>query len=118
MASEREWTVIEALKWTAGDLESRGVATARLDAELLLADALGTTRMGLYLAHDRALSPEERASVRARLSRRRTGEPVAYILGVREFYGLPFAVDARVLVPRPETEFVVDAVLEALPEHA
>lgn len=108
---------MEALQWMARDLESRGVETARLDAEVLLADAIGTTRMGLYLAYERPLSTSERAALRSRIERRRTGEPVAYILGVREFYGLALAVDRRVLVPRPETELVVDAVLEALPEH-
>jgi len=113
-----EWTVRRALQWTAEDLATRGSTTARLDAELLLAHALGTTRLGLYLAHDRPLEPAQRSALRSHVERRRKGEPVAYILGRKEFYGLDFFVDGRVLVPRPETERLVDAVLEALPVHS
>jgi len=105
---------MEVLRWTAQDLEQRGSGSPRLDAEVLLAHVLGIDRVGLYLAHDRPLDAEERARYRRSIERRRAGEPVAYITGVKEFYSLPFAVDARVLVPRPETELLVEEALGAL----
>jgi release factor glutamine methyltransferase len=81
---------------------------ARLEAELLLAHALGLDRLKLYLALDAPIEPAELALARELFVRRSRGEPVAYLTGLREFYGRPFAVDARVLVPRPETELLVD----------
>jgi release factor glutamine methyltransferase len=93
-------------------LEDRGVASARLDAELLLAHGLGGKRIDLYTDPERPLLEEELALVRPLLAARGAGQPLAYITGEREFYSLPLLVDARVLVPRPETEVLVDAALE------
>lgn len=111
MSDEAEWTVGRVLAWAASDFRSRGFDSARLDAELLLADGLGVDRVRLFLEHERVLSAEELARYRSVIQRRRRGEPVAYILGVREFFGLPIHVDARVLVPRPDTEILVEAAL-------
>lgn len=114
MAAERSWTVKEVLQWTTSDLAARGSGSPRLDAEVLLAHALGMDRMGLYLAHDRPLDAEERQRYRKSVERRRAGEPVAYITGVKEFWSLELTVDARVLVPRPDTEVLVEEALRVI----
>lgn len=109
------WTVRTAILWTADYLGKKGADSPRTDADLLLADALGIDRLRLLLDFDKPLSPEELASYRGRIERRAAGEPLAYILGAKEFYGRDFAVDPRVLIPRPETEGLVDFALGALP---
>lgn len=106
------WTIGRVLAWAAADFRTRGLETARLDAELLLGHALGMDRIRLIVEHQRPLSPDELSRYRELIKRRRNREPIAYILGVREFYGLPIRVDARVLVPRPDTEALVEVALE------
>jgi release factor glutamine methyltransferase len=106
------------LAWTARNLAQRGIDGARLDAELLISQALGLRRIDLYVRHDQPLTAPELARIRALVERRRGFEPVAYILGQRDFYGRTFQVDPRVLIPRPETEGVVDAALRVLPPPA
>jgi release factor glutamine methyltransferase len=88
--------------------------TPALDAEVLLRHVLGLERGALYTHPERRLTPAEGAAYRALLERRRAGEPVAYLIGGREFMGLRFAVDRRVLVPRPETELLVERALALL----
>jgi release factor glutamine methyltransferase len=105
-------TLIEVLRLSTGFLAQRGSESARLDAELLTAHSLGLRRLDLYLQYDRPLREEELEPVRALLRRRATGEPVAYLLGQREFYGRSFAVTPAVLIPRPDTETLVEAALE------
>jgi len=89
-------------------LEKQGVPGARLDAELLVAHALGVDRLGLFLSLDRPLEPDEIVRGRELLMRRARREPAAYVIGKREFYGREFRVGPGVLVPRPETELLVD----------
>ncbi len=108
-------TVVEFLGVATGYLETHGSPTPRLDAELLLGNALGLRRLQLYLHHDRPLTPAEVATYRELLRRRGAGEPVAYCLGAWEFRGVELLVDARVLVPRPETEVLVELALGFLP---
>lgn len=110
--SHEPWTIRRVLGWAIDDFRSRGIDSARLDAELLLAFALGTDRLRLILDAMRPLNREELGGYRELIRRRRMGEPVAYILGQREFYGLAFHVDARVLIPRPDTEALVEVALE------
>jgi release factor glutamine methyltransferase len=105
------WTIESLLRWAMDDFRSRGIESPRLDAEVLLAKALATTRIQLIVDAKRPLSPDELARMREMVRRRRTREPVAYILGEREFYGRVFRVDRRVLVPRPDTETLVDVAL-------
>lgn len=105
------WTVIRLIRWTAEYLAGKGVETPRLDAEVLLADLLGLSRVGLYLNFDRPLQPEELAGFRERVRRRASREPVAYIIGRKEFYSLDLEVGPSVLIPRPETELLVDEAL-------
>ena len=90
----------------------------RLTAEVLLAHVLEVSRVRLYVDLDRPLEKEELATFRALIERRTAGEPTQYLTGVREFYSRPFKVDARVLIPRPETELLVEAALHALPKDA
>ncbi|MBI4600517.1 MAG: peptide chain release factor N(5)-glutamine methyltransferase [Planctomycetes bacterium] len=108
------WTVQELLQWTADYFQRLGLPSARLDAEVLLAEALGKRRIELYTGYHMLVEPEERARFRAFVERRARREPVAYITGRREFYSLSFEVSPAVLVPRPETEHVVDAALARL----
>jgi len=109
------WTVRALLTWAREWLAKKGVESPRLDAELLLASALSCSRTRLYVDFDKPLSAEELARVKPLLHRRAQREPVAYILGEREFYGRPFRVGPGVFIPRPETELLVQMVLEAIP---
>jgi release factor glutamine methyltransferase len=115
VASERPprdaWAVQRLLRWAAEDFEKRGSPTARLDAEVLLAHVLGTERIRLFVEAQRVLEEAELGAYRDVIRRRRMGEPVAYIVGRREFYGLDFVVDQRVLIPRPDTETLVEVAL-------
>jgi release factor glutamine methyltransferase len=112
--SEAPWTVRRVLGWTTQHFDKRGVDAPRLASELLLAHVLGVDRVRLYTDLDRPLAKDELAVYRALIERRVEGEPVQYLTGRRDFYGRTFQVDARVLIPRPETELLVEAVLRAL----
>jgi release factor glutamine methyltransferase len=113
-APPARWTVLEVIRWTVARFTERDLATPRLDAELLVAHALGLPRLQLYVQFDRPLLPEELAAIRALIKRRQAGESVAYLVGKKEFWGLEFAVDARVLVPRPDTETLIEVAREWL----
>jgi release factor glutamine methyltransferase len=103
------------LRLTTTFLAGHGSDTARLDGEVLIAHALGVERIDLYLQFDRPLAEPLLTSIRSLVRRRGRGEPVAYITGEREFYSRTFAVTADVLVPRPETETLIEAVLARAP---
>jgi release factor glutamine methyltransferase len=105
------WSIDAVLRWAADDFHRRGIESPRLDAELLLAHATASTRIKLVIESKRALETEELARFRQLVMRRRAREPVAYILGSREFYGRSFRVDPRVLIPRPDTETLVEVAL-------
>jgi release factor glutamine methyltransferase len=107
-------TLAEVLKGAVEYLSARGVDTPRLDAELLLARALGLMRIELYTQHDRPLTETERAQARDLVRRRGAREPLAYVLGDWDFRRLTLKTDARALVPRPETEVVVERCLALL----
>jgi release factor glutamine methyltransferase len=110
-------TLREVLAGATDYLGARGVENARIDAERLLARALGVSRIELYTQHDRPLTSEERAAARELVRRRGEREPLAYVLGDWDFRRLTLKTDARALVPRPETEVVVERCL-ALLENA
>ena len=103
------WTIIALLQRTTRYFEEQTIESPRLDAELLLAFALGIARIDLYLRHDQPLNPEELQRFRALVKRRKAREPVAYITGTKAFWDLELAVSPEVLIPRPETECVVEA---------
>jgi release factor glutamine methyltransferase len=109
---EKRWTVMELVGWTANYLQEKGFHHPRLNAELLLAGTLGLKRLDLYLQHDRPLRAEEMAEFKPRLLRRAKREPLQYIDGTAAFRHLVLRVDPRVLIPRPETERLVQAVLD------
>lgn len=111
-ANEAVWTVIKLLDWSAEYLRTKGVEDARLNAERLLAKVLQCNRVDLYLQFDRPLSPEELSAFKEYLLRRASREPLQYVLGETEFFSLPFKIRPGVLIPRPETEILVEKVLE------
>jgi len=105
------WTIARVLGWATEDFKARGLESARLDAELLLCEALATDRVKLIVEGQRPLEAAELSRYRDLIKRRRSGEPVAYILGRREFFGLQFRVDRRALIPRPDTEALLEVAL-------
>jgi release factor glutamine methyltransferase len=108
------WTALRLLTWTTDYLQKHGSDSPRLDAEVLLAHARGCERIMLYAAFDEVVPDDIRSKFRELVKHRAEGTPVAYLVGKREFYSLSFRVTPDVLIPRPETEFVVVAVLDAL----
>ena len=112
IASGDIWTIRRLLSWATEDFRQRGLGSPRLEAELLLGHALGMTRIDLILKSELAPKSSELTRFRELVRRRRAAEPTAYLLGQREFYGIPIRVDRRVLVPRPDTETLVQVALE------
>ncbi len=110
---QASWTILATLRWTADYFRTKGVSEARASAEILLAHTLSISRLDLYLRYDQPLNPEELARFKTLMVRRREGEPVAYLTGHREFWSLDIRVTPAVLIPRPETETLVAAALEA-----
>ncbi len=108
------WTLRTMIGWIQGDLEKRGFSSPRLDADLIVAHALGLPRVKLYLDLDRPLIESELTAIRGLVERRRRREPMAYLLGEREFYGHVFSVNRDVLIPRPDTEVLVERGLGLL----
>jgi len=109
-------TVVDLLGLATAYFDSRGYRTPRLDAELLLGHVLGLRRLELYLHHDRPLVPAELDAFRAVVRRRGAGEPIQYVIGSVGFRRLMLKTDRRALIPRPETEVLVELVLARLPE--
>ncbi len=105
-------TMKEILDLSAGHFNRHGLEHPRLEAELLLGHILGLERIQLYVQFDRPLEENELEQMREFIRRRARGEPLAYILGEKEFMSLPFHVDSRVLIPRPETEHLVERALQ------
>ncbi len=106
------WTILHMILWSAEYLTEKGVEAGRLDAEWLLSTALGVDRLQLYLQYDRPLSSEEREAFKPLLRRRARREPLQYIIGRAAFRQLELKTDPRVLIPRPETEVLVQEVLD------
>ena len=112
--SEGTWTILSLLKWTTAYFSSHAIDSPRSTAEVLLAHALGLKRIDLYLQYDRPMHADELKSYKRLIKRRVAREPVAYITGTREFWSLDFGVNRNVLIPRPETECLVEAALETM----
>jgi len=112
------WTVLELITWSTAHLQEKQIDEARLTVELLLAHALKMKRIQLYMNFDKPMTAEELASYKMLLKRRLNREPVQYIIGETEFMGLPFTVDKRVLIPRPETERLVEEIIRSCKELA
>ena len=112
--ADKEWKSIELLQTTTAFFEEKQVSEARLSAELLLCHVLKANRLQLYLQHSRPVYPDELDAYRALCRKRLQGWPVQYLTGEQYFYGRVFKVDSRVLIPRPETELVVEHAIERL----
>jgi len=109
---QKTWTIGSLVKWATDDFRARGIENPRLDAEVLVAHALKMDRTRVIIESLRPLESGELALLRDLVKRRRAREPIAYLRGEREFYGRTFRVDPRVLIPRPDTEALVDVALE------
>ena len=114
---DRVWTVLELLSWTTDHFASKGLDTPRLDAELLLAHALGLRRLDLYIRYEEPVSAEVRARYRELIGQRASERmPVSLLMGQKEFWSLNLKVNGDVLTPRPDTETLVEAALARLPD--
>jgi release factor glutamine methyltransferase len=118
VTANETWTVLDLLRWTTAHFAKQGIETARLDAECLLAHALGSSRLRLYLEFDKPVEESERARFRELVKRRSHDRvPVAHLTGEKEFWSLPLRVTPDVLTPRPDTEILVQAALAHLPDR-
>jgi len=117
MGDPTTWTILKALQWTTQYLGHRHIDAPRLTAEILLAHSLSLSRIDLYVRHEQPLMPSELGDFKALLRRRLAREPVAYITGVKEFWSMELLVNRDVLIPRPETECLVEAALGQIPVH-
>ena len=113
-ADTKVWTALELRRWGEGYFAEKLIDSPRLTMELMLCHILRYSRLELYLHYDKPLTKAELSALKAMIARRAKREPLQYILGETEFYGLPFAIDSSALIPRPETEFLVEAALEYL----
>src|SRR5438128_421211 len=107
-----KWRILDIIKASEAALNEKGISNPRLNAELLLADSLNTKRINLYLDFDKPLSEPEIASYREKIKRRLQHEPLQYILGCAGFFGLTFKVNPSVLIPRQETELLVEKTIQ------
>ena len=114
MEKQKVWAVAEILNKTAEYLGEKGLENPRLNAEVMLGHVLGLKRIDLYLNHDRPLHDRELSALRALVKRRLAGCPLQYLMGETEFFSLSFQVSPAVLIPRPETEVLLEVVLERL----
>ena len=112
-SEDQAWTIKRLLEWTTEYFQKVDADTPRLEAEVLLAEALGCQRIELYTRFEEVPDSDRVVTYRDWVKRRAAGEPVAYIVGHREFYSLKLSVNSSVLIPRPETEHVVVAAIEA-----
>ncbi len=111
------WTIAKIVDWSTNHLAKSGSGSARLDVELMLSEVLGISRIQIYTQFERPVLIPEREKFKAFLKRRVAGEPVAYILGRKDFFGRTFSVSSDVLIPRLETEMIVEAVLDRFAEQ-
>lgn len=115
--SDSQWTILDLLQWTATYFTSHAIDSPRLTVELLLAHVLGIERIDLYARFDQPLTAEELAKFKQLIKRRLKREPVGYILGYKDFWDITVVVDPNVLIPRPETELLVESALDLIPEN-
>jgi release factor glutamine methyltransferase len=115
---DADWTIIKLLKWTTSYFTSHNIDSPRAEAEILLSHALELQRIDLYLQYDQPLYKDDLRRFKELIKRRVNREPVAYIVGIKEFWSLDFEVTRDVLIPRPETEFLVEAALDLLPKES
>lgn len=112
------WTIRRVLSWTQGHFEKKGIDAPRLTSEILLSHVLKVDRVRLYVELDKPLAKQELGAYRALIERRLKHEPTQYLTGVKEFYGRKLTVNPHVLIPRPETELLVESVLQKVSREA
>ena len=117
-STDPEWTIIKLLRWTTSYFESHDIDGPRIEAEILLAHALQLQKIDLYLQYDQPVSSNELSMFKVLIKRRINREPVAYIVGKKEFWSMDFMVSKDVLIPRPETEFLVETAINLLPQDS
>jgi release factor glutamine methyltransferase len=110
-----EWTIREVLNWTRGYFKNAGITQPRLEAEILLAHALDVERLHLYLSPDKPLTADERSRYRTVVQERHSGVPLQHLIGEVSFFGLRFKVRKDALIPRPETEELLERALKLAP---
>lgn len=110
----KRWTILKLLQWTTEYFQKKGIESPRSEAEVLLSHTLGLRRIDLYLRYDQPLDPDELASFREIVRRRVAREPSQYITGRKEFWSMEFEVNPSVLIPRPETELLVEKAVECV----
>jgi len=110
--TKRHWRIIELIKWGEQYLSSKGLKNPRREIEWLLSDLLSLSRIDLYLNFEKTVNPDQLRKLRSWIKRRVAGEPTQYITGRTEFFGLPILVNPHVLIPRPETERLVEISLD------
>jgi release factor glutamine methyltransferase len=115
---DSSWTILKIIQWATSYFKSNQIDSPRLTIEILLAHVLDVDRIDLYLAFDKPLHVDELTLLKSLIKRRINREPVAYITGKKEFFGLEFDVASDVLIPRPETEFLVEEALKFIPQNA
>lgn len=111
------WTILKVLEWTTSRFDRAGIPSSRLEAQVLLSHILACNRMQLYTSFDKPLAAEELTAYRRLIQRRLAGEPVAYLVGEQEFWSLPFHVEAAVLIPRRDTETVIEVILDQVADR-
>jgi release factor glutamine methyltransferase len=117
-ADSSPWTIIKLIRWATSYLKSHEIDSPRATGEILLAHALQLSRIDLYMKYDKPLVPDELKKFKMLIKRRIKREPVAYILGVKEFWSMDLEVNGNVLIPRPETECLVEIALEHLSQKS
>ncbi len=117
-SQDPEWTIIKLIGWTTSYFKSHDIESPRITAEILLAHVLNFDRIDLYLRYDQPLNDKELGLFKMLIKRRINREPVAYIVGTKEFWSMDLAVTPEVLIPRPETECLVEAALDFLPDNS
>ena len=117
-SSDSPWTIIKIIQWATTYLKSHDIDSPRATGEILLAHALGAERIDLYLNYDQPLIADELKTFKTLIKRRIRREPVAYILGAKEFWSLDLEVTGDVLIPRPETECLVEAALDLIAKES
>ena len=113
-ATEEPWTILRLINWTRDYLQQKGIDQPRLAAEVLLAHALGCQRMALYTQFEQVPPPDQMAKYREMVKRAADHEPIAYLVGHRDFYSIDFIVTPEVLIPRPETELLAEQAIDFL----
>lgn len=106
------WTILKLIRWTEERFKQEGISSARLEAEVLLAESLGMDRVGLYIHYDQPLTSTELTRFKEMVRRRLKREPLAYIIGKKEFWSMSLKVTPDVFIPRPETEILIEEALK------